>query len=123
MAFGSINARFTVRNSRHPLVKRSLATFKDKGNFRVKPDGSPELDPKLLHPRGVCMRGVWEMENDFGYEGLFEVGTKVPTIVRFSSGTADSTTDEAKKGGRIFGASMKLFTHPSASVPSESRNI
>ena len=83
------------------IVGRSDATFKDTDDFR-------EGTPKLLHPRGVCTEGVWNITESSPATGLFSKGTKVPAIVRFSSGTADS--EYLPKGaGRILGLAVKVF--------------
>ena len=83
------------------LATRSARTFVDEVDF--KDDG-----PKWLHPDGVCAEMQWTIESPSKATGLFAAGTKVPGIIRFSSGTND-TLYVPNKAARIFGLAIKLF--------------
>jgi hypothetical protein len=92
------------------IVDRSHATFDNNTNFRPS-------RVKLLHPVGVCAEAEWAITKASRATGLFTEGTKVPAIVRFSTGTSDSLY-LAKGPGRIFGLAVKLFPtqNPNQSV-------
>jgi hypothetical protein len=82
------------------IVTRSEKTMWDFKDFK-----SPA--PKLLHPRGVCASGIWIINENGPYTGLFRKGTKVPAMIRFSSGTAQS--QYSPKKARMLGMAIKLF--------------
>jgi hypothetical protein len=82
------------------IVRRSRATFIERDDFR-----NPR--PKLLHPRGVCTDATWKITEPSEATGLFAKGTKLPAIVRFSSGTSDS--EYGTDTGRILGFAAKIF--------------
>ena len=86
---------------RGEIVADSRSIFISESDFR-------SARPKLLHPRGVCSSGTWVIDEDTPFTGLFENGTEVPAIVRFSSGTSKSRKT-SEKTERIFGLAVKLF--------------
>ena len=84
--------------------ERTRELFTNSANFK-KPG------VKWLHPRGVCAKGRWIIREDSPATGLFKKGTNVSTIIRVSSGTAESERydDEGELQQRIFGLAIKLF--------------
>jgi hypothetical protein len=97
------------------IVDRSHATFDSVSDFRP-------ARMKLLHPDGICAEAEWEITEPSKATGLFSAGTKVPAIIRFSSGTSDTVYS---KGGtqRIFGLAAKLFPSRNKDQIVETENI
>lgn len=95
---GILNA-FIAHKGR--IVSDSRSIFQSESDFRAE-------SIKLLHPRGVCSYGTWIINEDNKFTGLFEKGTEVPVIVRFSSGTGQSAK-EKESTERIFGIAVKVF--------------
>lgn len=50
--------------------------------------GGPEKRgvQRLLHPNGICLGGVWHIDQDTPYTGYFSKGSKGRVIARYSSG-------------------------------------
>ena len=69
---------------------------------------------RLLHPKGVCLTGIWEISEETGYSGYFAKGGKALVIARYSS----RLTRRGEKT-RSFGMAGKLFptTDPFHSEP------
>ena len=65
------------------------------------------LEPfeKLAHPNGVCLQGVWEIENKNPYSGYFKKGSQALIIARASSAMSNTKKGEV----RAFGFAGKLF--------------
>jgi len=95
---GILNA-FVAHKGR--IVSDSRSIFQSESDFRAD-------SVKLLHPRGVCSYGTWIINEDSKFTGLFEKGTEVPVIVRFSSGT-DVSAKVEEGTERIFGIAVKVF--------------
>ncbi|PCJ20035.1 MAG: hypothetical protein COB02_05395 [Candidatus Cloacimonadota bacterium] len=77
-----------------------------KGTVEDKSDFKP-AENKLLHSRGVCAEATWNINKYTGLSGLFENGSNVPAIVRFSGGQDNSEWVEGKT--RLWGIAVKLF--------------
>ena len=59
---------------------------------------------RLIHPNGVCLSGLWEIEEDAGYTGYFRKGSRGLVIARYSAPGA------ARRGeGRGQAMAAKLF--------------
>tara|TARA_Y100000768_G_scaffold388410_1_gene384205 strand:+ start:4402 stop:5325 length:924 start_codon:yes stop_codon:yes gene_type:complete len=109
---GIINAFIAHKGK---IVADSRSIFQSESDFRAE-------SVKLLHPRGVCSYGKWVIDEENKFTGLFEKGTEVPVIVRFSSGTATSAK-EKKSTERIFGIAIKVFPSQDAHEDVVSTNI
>jgi hypothetical protein len=70
---------------------------------------------KLFHPKGVCGEATWEILAGNRYTGLFAKGTRIPAIVRLSTGGnntkyyATLPTSEVLGHHRNLGVAVKLF--------------
>ena len=74
----------------------------------------PRFD-KLLHPNGVCLKGVWRITESTPYSGYFAQGSEALFI-----GRASTALTETRAGHyRAFGLAGKLFPtmDPSERVP------
>lgn len=101
----------------HGLAVRSRRTLVDESDERP-----PE--PKWLHPRGACASGEWSIDTETMATGLFGIGTKVPAIVRISSGDGTSATSNSTDfDGRILGMAVKLYPTTSKTQKMKTRNI
>lgn len=101
---------------RHGLSVRSRRIFVDDA------DESRDPEAKWLHPRGACATARWTIDEDSPATGLFSKGTRVPAIIRVSSGDKVSEGGEAA-GGRILGLAVKLFPVSSDTQVVKTRNI
>lgn len=79
---------------------RLEATTSDPSDFKP-------AENKLLHSRGVCAEAKWKILESTQATGLFQQGTEVPAVVRFSGGLDNSVWEENKT--RLFGIAVKLF--------------
>jgi len=61
---------------------------------------------KLAHPNGVCLKGVWEINQDNPYGGYFKNNSKALIIARASSALSKTKRGEI----RAFGLAGKLFS-------------
>lgn len=60
---------------------------------------------KLAHPNGVCLRGVWSIDKENTYSGLFKKGSEAIIIAR-----ASVALNETEAGDlRAFGLAGKIF--------------
>ena len=64
----------------------------------------PTFD-KLAHPNGVCMQGLWEINNSNVFSGYFKDGSKALIIARASSAMSNTKRGET----RAFGFAGKIF--------------
>lgn len=60
---------------------------------------------KLAHPNGVCLKGLWEIDKENPYSGLFKNKTQALIIARASSAMSNTKRGET----RAFGMAGKLF--------------
>lgn len=79
--------------------------FKDaKRTITTEEDILPYFN-KLVHPNGVCFKGLWEIETQNPYSGYFAKGKKGLVVAR-----ASSALSEVKRGERrSFGMGLKLY--------------
>lgn len=84
----------------HGLSVRSRRIFVDPRDVRDTDE------QKWLHPRGACAEARWIITEKSVATGLFAAGTRLPAIVRLSTGDGNSDKSEA---GRIFGLAVKVF--------------
>lgn len=69
------------------FASAAARTVDSYADLRWGPDGKGW--PRLLHPNGVCMTGLWEITEESEYTGYFKGGSRGLTVVRCSShGTA-----------------------------------
>jgi hypothetical protein len=61
--------------------------------------------PKMLHPNGVCVSGVWKIDTETSYSGYFSKGSTGLFIGRISVALQETTSDE----NRGFGIAGKIF--------------
>ena len=76
---------------------------------------------KLAHPNGICLKGLWNIEEENPYSGYFKKGSEALVIAR-----ASSALNNTKKGeNRAFGLGIKLFptTDPLAINTENSANF
>ncbi|MCJ8344448.1 hypothetical protein MJH12_02825 [bacterium] len=97
---GAWNLLGVVTGLGKKLKNRVRGTLQEQTDFKDPKD-------KLLHPRGICAEATWNINERTGLTGLFEQGTNVPAIVRFSAGTSQSEYEDGK--ARLFGIAVKLF--------------
>jgi hypothetical protein len=74
---------------------------------------------KLAHPNGICLKGVWQIENPTRYSGFFEQGSKSLIVVRISTALENTTNDATRAfgfAGKLFGTmdETKVLIHPTA---------
>jgi len=60
---------------------------------------------KLVHPNGICLKGVWEITQANPYSGYFKNGTHALIIARASSAMTQTKRGEI----RAFGLAGKIF--------------
>lgn len=83
---------------------KNLILADAKRTLRQRDDLLPPFD-KLVHPNGICFRGVWEITRANPYSGYFQKGSRSLIIAR-----ASSAMSETRRGGsRSFGMAGKLF--------------
>jgi hypothetical protein len=69
------------------FLAAATRTVDSSADLRWGPDGKGF--PRLVHPNGVCMTGLWEITEDSGHSGYFKPGSRGLAVVRCSShGTA-----------------------------------
>ncbi len=74
------------------------ATLDNRNDFRPR-------RTKLVHPNGICMAGVWEIDKKSEFTGYFSEGLRGVVI-----GRASTTQDFVKyEDHRAFGLAIKLF--------------
>ncbi|MCJ8276180.1 MAG: hypothetical protein MJK18_05010, partial [Bdellovibrionales bacterium] len=104
-----------------PFTVRTRELFTNSSNFNANPG------VKWLHPRGACVSGTWVIPEDSPSTaaGLFAPGTRVPMIMRISTGTHDSQrrTEEGEIQARIFGLAIKLFHQTDVTAKAITSNI
>lgn len=71
---------------------------------------------KLVHANGTCFSGVWEINSDSEYSGLFKKDSKALLIGRISAASPQTVREKGKL--RSFGFAGKLFptTNPNEKV-------
>ena len=80
------------------LLKDSLRTLNDHRDI---------IEPfeKLVHPNGICFKGIWEVDTQNVYSGYFKKDSKALIIVRASSAMSNTKSGEI----RSFGFAGKVF--------------
>jgi hypothetical protein len=79
------------------LEQAAKKTIEDHADYR-------ERLPKLLHPNGVCVTGLWQMNQDSVYTGAFAPGSKL--FIGRISVAMEETKSGSKRG---FGFAGKIF--------------
>jgi hypothetical protein len=74
---------------------------------------------KLVHANGTCFSGVWEIDEESPYTGLFQKGSSALVIGRVS--TADFKTIASEP--RAFGLAVKLFPTMDPDQPVTTANL
>ena len=89
----------------------SLSKYKEsiilKDAKRTIENNEDILEPfdKLAHPNGICLKGIWEIDQESIYSGYFQKGSQALIIARAS--TAMSNTKQGAT--RAFGFAGKLY--------------
>ncbi len=97
-----------------PTTEVTLASFLSSGvdlllasakrTLESEADILPHFD-KLLHPNGVCLKGIWTIDAQSSYSGYFKQGSQGIIIAR-----ASTTLSNTKRGSlRGFGFAGKIF--------------
>ncbi len=60
---------------------------------------------KLVHPNGICLKGIWEIDKENRYSGYFKNNSKALIIARASSALSNTHRGEI----RSFGFAGKIF--------------
>lgn len=81
----------TLTHGLFSLTKRFLLLDASRRTLQSHADlrwGGPDKKgvQRLLHPNGVCLSGVWHIDEDTPYTGYFSKGSKGLVIARYSSG-------------------------------------
>jgi hypothetical protein len=83
---------------RDVISEDAKRTLEDRSNILAPFD-------KLAHPNGVCLSGVWKIDEENPFSGEFQKGRESLVIAR-----ASSAMDNTKRGeNRAFGMAIKLF--------------
>jgi len=84
--------------SRNIILENAQRTLNERADI---------LEPfeKLAHPNGICLKGLWEIQEDNEYSGYFKKGTQALIIARASSAMSNTKRGEI----RAFGLAGKLF--------------
>lgn len=84
-------------------------------------DGSDYYDrlPKLIHPNGVCISGVWKMDSTSPYSGAFSANTNHLFVGRISV-AMEKTNYSSRRG---FGFAGKLFPTMDPQKPVSTENF
>ena len=93
-----VSTKNFVVNGFNRLLDRATRTLNETNDYY------PEFD-KLVHANGVCFSGVWTIDKDNPYSGLFKKGTKALFIGRASAATSATTNDQKRSlgfAGKIF---------------------
>ena len=76
---------------------------------------------RLLHPNGICLTGLWEIDADTPYSGYFRKGSRALIVARYST-----CCDESRRGHtRSLSMVGKLFptTDPNHAEPLRTANF
>jgi len=85
--FGTISRGIFRLFKQSQFAASAARTVDSFADLRWGPDGKGF--PRLLHPNGVCMTGLWEVTEQTEYSGYFKQGSRALTVIRCSShGTA-----------------------------------
>ena len=81
--------------------------------------GGPEKRgvQRMVHPNGICLSGIWQIDEDSGYTGFFAKGAKGLVIGRYSSGLSALRGDARTLSmvGKLFPTTNPLEKHRTAS--------
>lgn len=74
---------------------------------RTLNDHADILEPfdKLVHPNGICLKGIWVIHSENRYGGYFKKGSKALIIARASTAMSNTRRGEL----RAFGLAGKIF--------------
>ncbi|NEW60770.1 hypothetical protein GSY74_05690 [Sulfurovum sp. bin170] len=84
--------------SRNIILEDAKRTLEERADI---------LEPfdKLVHPNGICLKGIWEIYSENPYSGYFKNSSKALIIARASSAMSKTCRGEI----RAFGLAGKLF--------------
>jgi hypothetical protein len=115
-------------NANLPVAEVTLESFYNFGvdhllasakrTIENKSDILPHFD-KLLHPNGVCLRGIWKIDSSSAYSGYFSQGARGLIIAR-----ASTTLSNTRRGRlRGFGLAGKMFPSVDADKKLQTANF
>ncbi|MGZ8161264.1 MAG: hypothetical protein ACXWTT_00175 [Methylobacter sp.] len=58
---------------------------------------------RLVHPNGVCLAGLWEINEDTEYSGYFKKGSQAQMIGRYSTCCTETRRDKAARSLALVG--------------------
>ncbi len=104
-----------------------LSSFKEdtllKDARRTLDNHSDILEPfeKLAHPKGICFKGIWDIDTENIYSGYFKKSSQALIIARASSAMSNTQSGDT----RAFGFAGKLFptTNPTSKNSEQSANF
>lgn len=76
---------------------------------------------RLLHPNGICLTGIWEIDADTPYSGYFRHGSRALIIARYSTCCSETRRGHARSLSMV----GKLFptTDPNHAEPLRTANF
>ncbi|MEA2028109.1 MAG: hypothetical protein U9N49_03960, partial [Campylobacterota bacterium] len=84
---------------------RDMILHDAKRTLASRADILPPFD-KLAHPHGICLKGIWRIDQANIYSGYFQKGSHAPIIARISTALSNTSSHH---GTRAFGFAGKLF--------------
>jgi hypothetical protein len=97
-----------------PVLRRFGKVVKDPSDFAP-------AESRVMHRYGVCADAVWLMDAPSNATGLFREGTRVPALLRFSTGT--NRTQHLPLIPRTWWLAIKLFPSTDNNEPVVTRNL
>jgi hypothetical protein len=106
--WGALNKNLYERLPVYSIVSalklQSVATFAMNATLDNRNDFRPSRI-KLVHPNGICLAGMWEINQDSPYSGYFAKNRKALVVAR-ASATQDIVDFNEY---RAFGLAVKIF--------------
>lgn len=89
-----------------------------KRTLKNRADILPPFE-KLAHPNGICLKGIWSIDELNAYSGYFKKGSQALIIARASSAMSNTKQGEIRAfglAGKLFPTTnpLKINTEPSA---------
>jgi len=96
--------------------EKSILTANALRTLHSTQDILPNFE-KLVHPNGICFKGIWHITQENIFSGYFKKDTLAPIIVRISSAMSNTKSGEL----RSFGFAGKIF--PTSNSLTKSANF
>jgi len=84
--------------------KKNIILEDAKRTLKERADILPPFE-KLAHPNGICLKGIWQIDQPNPFSGYFKQGSRALIIARASSAMSNTKQGEI----RAFGLAGKLF--------------